>query len=235
MDMKKFFIIIVLVAVNVNLFAQKKIKYQGEEYSLAIQRNELDMTALVKDRFPVILKMTVLTHFKEEDIPKIHEQLGAKYAVSIQESIINNAARIVFGKYTLEELLVIKRELFENELSIHIEKEFSKYNIQLNSILIEQILPSPNIGKILEEKYIALQENERQKYLMEVEKKKLEIQKMQADAEAERNLLINKSLTEKVLQLKYIEALQKLAESENAKVVIISDKKISIPELLKEE
>jgi hypothetical protein len=38
-----------------------------------------------------------------------------------------------------------------------------------------------------------------------------------------------------VLQLKYIEALQKLAESENAKVVIISDKKISIPELLKEE
>ncbi len=127
--MNKFFLIVVLMAVNLNLFAQKRIKYQGEEYSLAIQKVELEMTALVKERFPITVKMTVLTHFKEEDIPKIHEQLGVKYAASIQESIINNAARIVFGKYTLEELLVLKRELFENELSMNIQKEFLKYNI----------------------------------------------------------------------------------------------------------
>ncbi|NJO89446.1 MAG: hypothetical protein HC831_11195 [Chloroflexia bacterium] len=175
--MNKLFIILVALLVNVGVFAQKRIKYQGEEYSLAIQKIELDLTVLVKERFPVIIKMTVLTNFKEEDIPQIDKQLGAKHATSIQESIIRNAARIEFGKFTLEELLVIKRELFENELSMNIEKEFLKYNIQLNSVLIERILPPADISKALEEKYLALQENEKQKYLMEVEKKKLEMQK----------------------------------------------------------
>ena len=71
--MNKFLIIIALVAVNVNLFAQKRIKYQGQEYSLAIQKNELDIVVLVKERFPISVKMNVLSHFKEEDIPKYVE------------------------------------------------------------------------------------------------------------------------------------------------------------------
>jgi hypothetical protein len=58
---------------------------------------------------------------------------------------------------------------------------------------------------------------------------------MQIEAEAERNLMLDKRLTERVLQLKYIETLNKLAESSNAKVIIFSDEKINIPKMLKEE
>lgn len=234
--MSKIALVAIFAFASLNILAQKEVKYQGQEYSLAIQRIEFEGLVLVKERFPVTVKIIVLTHFKEEDIPKIHEQFGStKYALSIQESVVNNAARIVFGKYSLEELLSIKRELFENELAIHITKKLEELNIHLNEILIEKILPPENIQHILEEKYIALQEIERQKHLMEAEKKKLEIKKMQIEAETERNLILDKSLTEKVLQLKYIETLNKLAESSNAKVIIFSDEKVNIPKMLKEE
>ncbi len=94
--------------------------------------------------------------------------------------------------------------------------------------MIEQILPPSDIGRILEEKYLTFQENEKQKHLIEIEK-------MRIEAEAERNMILDKSLTEKVLQLKYIETLNNLAKSPNAKVIIFSDKKMNIPKMLKDE
>ena len=133
--MRTLIIVISLFFVSSNGFAQVKVQHEGHEYTLAIQKIELEEMVLVKERFPVNVKITVLSYFKKEDIPKIHRLFGPKYAISVQESVVNNAIRIVFGKYTLEELLVLKRELFENELSMHIEKKFTDYHIQLISHL----------------------------------------------------------------------------------------------------
>jgi len=233
--MKRFLILSICIFIILNVFAQKTIKYKGHEYSLALRKNSIEELVLVKERFPVNVKITFIAFFKEEDIPKIHEKLGPKHTLEIQNSIVNSAARIVFGKFKLEELLSFKREMFENELAVLVSQKFVEYHIQLRDIIIEKIMPSEQIQYILEQKQIALQEIERQKYLMEAEKKKLEIKKMQIEAEAERNIILDKSLTDKVLQLKYIETLKKLAESSNAKVVIFSDEKMNIPKMLKED
>lgn len=233
--MKKTLAVLVTIFSMSFLYAQKTVKYKGYEYSLMIHRLKIEQRVLVKEKFPVDVKITCLSHILEKDVPLIDEKLGFQYSTAIREDVVRSVARAVFGKYELLELLVFKRELFETEIEIDVAKKFKEYHIQLDNVLIESILPSKNIQKALEANYLALQEKEKQAHLKEIEKRKLEIAKMKTEAEAERNAIIDKSLTEKVLQQKYIETLQKLAESENAKIIIFSDKKMDIPKILDED
>ena len=49
---------------------------------------------------------------------------------------------------------------------------------------------------------------------------------------AEYNHIIDSSLTTKVLHLKYIDALEKIAKSGNTKVVILGGKELILPKML---
>lgn len=233
--MKNLLLLLCFLPIINNLIAQNNVIHQGVFYDLSLNKLQLEQKVLVKERFPVDVKVSFLSYIEEKDVPVIHEKLGNKYYLTIRESVVKSALRIVFGKYKLEEILVLKRELFENELMMLITNDLQKYYIHCDKLVIESIMPSNEIQLALEAKYIALQEEQKQMHLKEVEKQKLEILNMRAKAEAERNLILDKSLTEKVLQQKYIETLEKLAKSENAKVIIFSDEKMKIPQMLKEE
>lgn len=233
--MKNLLLLLCFLPIINNLIAQNNVIHQGVFYDLSLNKLQLEQKVLVKERFPVDVKVSFLSYIEEKDVPEIHEKLGNKYYLTIRESVVKSALRIVFGKYKLEEILVLKRELFENELMMLITNDLQKYYIHCDKLVIESIMPSNEIQLALEAKYIALQEEQKQMHLKEVEKQKLEILNMRAKAEAERNLILDKSLTEKVLQQKYIETLEKLAKSENAKVIIFSDEKMKIPQMLKEE
>lgn len=233
--MKNLLIILCFLPFVNNLTAQNSVIHQGVFYDLSINNLQIEQKVLVKERFPVEVKVICLSYIKEENVPEIHEKLGPKNYLTIRESVVRSATRAVFGKYKLEELLVLKREMFENELMILITNDLLKYKIHFDKLIIESIMPSKEIQHALEAKYIALQEEQKQLHLKEVEKQKLEILNMRAKAEAERNMILDKSLTEKVLQKKYIETLERLAKSENAKVVIFSDEKMKIPQMIKEE
>jgi regulator of protease activity HflC (stomatin/prohibitin superfamily) len=56
-----------------------------------------------------------------------------------------------------------------------------------------------------------------------------EAQKKEVEAKAEINAAISKGLDLKILQLKYIQALEKLANSSNGKIVVYSNGELQLP------
>ncbi|PMB23078.1 peptidase, partial [Fischerella thermalis CCMEE 5319] len=82
--------------------------------------------------------------------------------------------------------------------------------------------------KKLKQEQIALE----YEFRLEAAEKEAERLRIEAKGKAEAYDIINRSLTEKILQEKGIEATLKLAESNNSKVVIIGNSRNGLPIIL---
>jgi regulator of protease activity HflC (stomatin/prohibitin superfamily) len=69
-------------------------------------------------------------------------------------------------------------------------------------------------------------------FRLDREKSEAERKRIQAEGEARANEIINNSLTDKLLKMRGIEATTQLAESENAKVIIIGSGADGLPLIL---
>jgi regulator of protease activity HflC (stomatin/prohibitin superfamily) len=67
---------------------------------------------------------------------------------------------------------------------------------------------------------------------LQKQKKKLKDKKIDAEGKAVANKILSASLTDKILQEKGIEAILKLSESPNSKVVLIGGGKSGMPIIL---
>jgi len=98
--------------------------------------------------------------------------------------------------------------------------------------LIRSIILPPTIKTAIESKL--KQEQESLEYVFKLEKAKQEAERQRIDAngKARANRILSASLTDKILREKGINATLKLAESSNAKVIVVGSGKNGLPLIL---
>lgn len=232
---EKIFAFLFLFLLTGSIASQRKINIEGQVYNLGILSKNIEMDILTKEMLSIHAKISYTFNINDSEVTNLHNNLGPNYITLFCEPVLNDAIRQVFGKYQIIEILNDKRALINSELHQIINAQFIKYHIHFRDIYIKNIELPEYLKAAIEEKLIAEQENQRHIYLQEIEAKKLEISRLKAKSIMEYNLMIDSSLTEKILQLKYIEALEKMALSNNAKVIIVGDEKVVVPKMLKEE
>lgn len=145
----------------------------------------------------------------------------------------------------------VRRYLLQRqEIAQRLHQELSQ---QLNSLgfiveesLLRKVVLPEKIQLAIQEKIEAEQASESQQFInqkkrqelefeLEKAKKEAERQKIEAQGIAESQKLISQSLTEQIIKLKAIEATQKLAESQNAKVIMIGRNQDGLPLILQEK
>ncbi|MDH3322260.1 MAG: prohibitin family protein, partial [Flavobacteriaceae bacterium] len=121
----------------------------------------------------------------------------------------------------------IQEEIFDETKKI-VDQQY----IQLNDVLVRDVT-LPNAIKDAIERKLG-QEQESLEYEFRLEKATKEAEKVRIDAQgkADANRILSASLTDKILQDKGIEATLKLAQSPNAKVVVIGSGKDGLPIIL---
>ena len=102
----------------------------------------------------------------------------------------------------------------------------------MNQVLIRSIkLPSTlkqAFGGKMKQEQLSLE----YKFKIEKARQEAERQKIEAEGKATANRIISTSLTDNILREKGIDATMKLAESPNAKVVIVGNSKDGLPLIL---
>jgi regulator of protease activity HflC (stomatin/prohibitin superfamily) len=79
------------------------------------------------------------------------------------------------------------------------------------------------------------QENQQMKFVLEKERQEAERKRIEARGIADSQKIISAGLTNQVLQLRAIEATEKLAQSNNSKLVIIGSEKGGMPIMIQPE
>ena len=136
---------------------------------------------------------------------------------------MRSAMRSVVGRYTPEEIYSTKRDAIQIEILDETKTILANQYILTERVLVRDIALPSTIKTAIEKKLKQEQESLEYEFKLIKQKKEAERLKIEAIGKAEANLILSASLTDKILREKGIEATLKLAESPNAKVVIVGN------------
>lgn len=167
-----------------------------------------------------------------EDVAKLHQEKGENYLERIIMPAIRSAARSVVGRYTPEQLYSSKRDAIQDEIFEETKKFLDEQYIQLNEVLVRDVTLPPTIKDAIERKLGQEQESLEYEFRLEKAEKEAERQRIEAEGKSLANSILSASLTDKVLKEKGIQATIRLAESPNAKVIVIGSGEGGLPLIL---
>lgn len=167
-----------------------------------------------------------------ENLGKLHQEIGENYLQRILLPTIRSAARSVVGRYTPEQLYSSKRDAIQREIFEETKKIIEDQYIVLDEVLVRDVTLPPTIKDAIERKLRQEQESLEYEFRLEKASKEAERQRITAKGKADANQILSASLTDKILQDKGIDATLRLAESPNAKVIVVGSGDDGLPLIL---
>jgi prohibitin 1 len=203
-------------------------------YEYEIRQQELfeNLEVLSSNLLKIKMDMTVFYQPTYDKLGYLEIERGNQYEAKVIQPAMRSVAREVIAQYLPEEFNTTKREEIQLEIETRLEEKLSNNYIQLNDVLIRNIeLPLP-LEQAIERKL--QQEQESLEYEFRIEKASKEAKRKRIEAEGIRDFqnIVSQSISDELLQWKGIEATTILAESNNAKVVVIGSGDNGLPLIL---
>lgn len=205
----------------------KMIIYDATQQEISEVMNVLSSNGLE-------IKVDVSMWFRP-DLTKLgylHSEIRENYVKKIVIPALRSASRSVVGRYTPEEIYSTKREAITQEIENETRPILESKYVNLDRVLIRSIILPPTIKSAIETKLKQEQETLEYEFRLAKAEKEAERQRIEAEGKAKANEIISKSLTDKILKEKGIEATLKLANSPNSKVVVVGGGDEGLPLIL---
>jgi regulator of protease activity HflC (stomatin/prohibitin superfamily) len=161
----------------------------------------------------------------------LHQRIGPDYLQRVILPQIESVMRKELGNYTAEQIYTNEAGLLTKAI-LSATDEVGRNYVEVEDIIIRSITLPPEIVAAIESKL--KQEEFMKSYEFRIKTAEKEAERLKTEAEGIKNYhnIINSSLTEAILRHKGIEATEKLATSNNAKVVVIGGGKDGLPIIL---
>lgn len=203
-------------------------------YDVREQKVEESMNILDKNGLSITTDISVRFHPVYNKIGYLHEKFGKDYVNQLVIPEVRSIVRKVMGRFSAEEIYSTKRSEVETAIIQETESILrdEDNNIQMTALLIRSILLPDQIKQAIENKLKQEQEALAYQFILARETSEAERKRIEAEGEARANEIINNSLTQELLMMRGIEATNRLANSDNAKVVIIGNSDNGLPIIL---
>jgi len=201
-------------------------------YDVREQKSEETMDVLDQGGLSIKVEVTIIFNPFYNKIGDLHENIGASYVSVMVTPNVRSSVRAVTGRYTAEEIYSTKRGEVETEIIDATRKALAEKNIEMKDLLIRSITLPEKIKAAIESKLQQQQEALAYQYRLERETSEADRLRIQAQGIADYNRIINASLSDRILQQKGIDATLELANSPNAKVVVIGGGEEGLPLIL---
>lgn len=201
-------------------------------YDVRQQEVSEKMSVLSSNGLEISLDISMWYQPVHEKLGFLHKEKGQNYLNSIVRPAIRSATRSVIGRYTPEQIYSSKRDAIQEEIFVETRDILVAQYVQLNEVLVRDVMLPPTIKTAIEKKLKQEQESLEYEFKIIKERKEAERRKIDAEGKAAANRILNASLTSNILKEKGILATIKLAESPNAKVVIIGNSADGMPIIL---
>lgn len=202
-----------------------------QNYTMSAVHDEGDkvgddaIRVLSADGLEVTFDLTVLYRLDAAKTPEILQTIGREIAEKIVRPITRTKIRDYASSYDAVSLYSSKREEFQAKVFEGITKEFQQRGLILENILVRNVTLPASVKQAIEAKINAEQESQKMRYVLEKEKQEADRKRVEAQGIADYQKILTSSLSDKLLQFEQIKAQKELANSPNAKVVIMGSGK----------
>lgn len=203
-------------------------------YEVSEKNIEETMDVLDKNGLNISVDVTVRFHPKYDKIGIIHENFRGDYIQRLVIPEARSTVRQVMGRYTAEEIYSTKRPEVEAAIKEETRVVLSApgNEVEMKSLLIRSIKLPDQIKMAIENKLKQEQEALAYQFRLEKETSEAERKRIAAEGEAKANKIINSSLTPELLRMRGIEATKDIANSPNAKVIVVGGGDDGLPLIL---
>ncbi len=141
---------------------------------------------------------------------------------------IRRAIRDVSARYSAHELYSTRRAKVGDDIRSLAEKLLAKNGCTCVAVNLRNVVLPAGVTKAIERKKEREQESQEYEYKLAVERKEADRKRVEAEGIRDYQITVRKGLDAQLIQWKGIEAAEKLAASDNAKVIIFGDSKIPV-------
>ncbi|MCG8634474.1 MAG: prohibitin family protein [Desulfobacterales bacterium] len=193
-------------------------------YNTRVQEVPHDFDVLTKNGLKIYLKMSIRYRPEYKLLGVLHKQVGEDYANIVVIPEIENVIRVLIGRNTAEQVYTTKQPLLEKAINGAIEEIAQRY-VNVDDVIIKRMKLPDSVEESIKRKIRQKHRADAYKFRLEREKQ----EKIRKRIEAEGLERFRKALTSEVLHWMGIQATIDVANSQNAKTVIIGQGKEGLP------
>ena len=201
-------------------------------YEVRQQSLDEKMQVLSSNGLEIRLDASIWFQPEYDQLGFLHQEKGVDYIGRVLQPAVRSASRAVVGRYHPEQLYASKRETIQREILEEVRLLVDDQYVQVNQVLVRDVSLPPTIKDAIERKLRQEQESLEYEYRLEKAEKEAERQRIDAEGKATANRILSASLNDMVLREKGIQATLELADSQNAKVVVIGSGGDGMPLIL---
>ena len=164
-------------------------------------------------------------------LPTLHQQIGPDYLPRIVLPQIESVMRKQLGSYNAEQVYTNKNGLLNKAIVLAINEVGRNY-VVVDDVIIRSITLPDNIVKAIEDKLTQQEYLRSYEFRLKTAVKEAQRKTSEARGINQAQRIIGESLTPEILAFEGIKATQKLAKSQNAKIVVIGSGKNGLPLIL---
>jgi regulator of protease activity HflC (stomatin/prohibitin superfamily) len=182
--------------------------------------NGPQITVQDKEGVTANLDIVVIYSIKPDSVTEIYAQYlnQENFRARLIEQDIRSVVRNVPAKYGTLQLLN-GREQASNDIKSALERRWQSAGVIVESVSLQEIRYSDEVKARFDAAQAARIEVEKAKAELEATQVSAQQKVVQAQAEADANAILNSSLTDRILQQRYLDTLKELAASGNLVVV----------------
>jgi regulator of protease activity HflC (stomatin/prohibitin superfamily) len=203
------------------------------KYSVQTREAKETMQVLSREGLTIGLEISVLYRLDADSAASVYKKIsGGDYENVILAPQFRSISRSVTASFQASALYSTERE----RLGETIQKELASA-VAPRGIIVETT-PLRNVGlpsqltEAIEQKQRAEQESQRMEFVLTKEKQEADRKRIEAKGIADFQTIVAQGISEQLLRWKGVEATEKLANSQNTKVIIIGSGKDGLPVIL---
>ena len=202
------------------------------KFSIKTQEIKEIMDVPSKEGLTVQLEISVLFHLDPEKAAEVYKTVGENYVGVILEPQFRSVSRGVTAGYEAKALYTSEREMLAQIIMTDLQKIVGPRGVVVESSPLRRIGLPPGLTAAIEEKLRAEQESQRMQFVLAKERQEADRKRIEAQGISDFQNIVSKGISEQLLRWKGIEATEKLANSQNTKVIVIGAGKDGLPLIL---
>jgi regulator of protease activity HflC (stomatin/prohibitin superfamily) len=202
------------------------------QYDTRVHEMKEQLVVLSSNGLSIRVDSSLRFRPKIEELYELQTEIGPDYDQKVIGPVVRSEARKVFGRYQPEEIYSTKREEIERQIYDEVLKALEGKHVVVEAILVRDVELPEAIRNAIADKLAEEQRAQKMRFTLDRERQEADRKQIEAQGIAKYQSIVRQGLTPEYLQFKGIEATAQLAESENAKVVIVGGGKSGLPLIL---
>jgi len=203
-------------------------------YNMRVQTIRHSFNVLTNKGLSITLHIAIRFYPEQEMLGVLHQKVGPNYAEKIVVPQVESVLRKNIGGHDPEDIYTNKEGILTAIINLALEEAGRKY-VHIDDIIIRSLELPPTVRAAIQEKLVEEQREKTYEFRLRSEEQEAQRKLIEAQGIRRYQEVITETLNDKLITWQAVQATLTLAESQNAKVVVIGSGDKGLPVILNAE